>query len=93
MNCNAVETGADAAISNFLEKQYFPQGLINGGVYVLDKTFFLSKKLPLKFSFEKDFLEQFYMRDNIYGIVQDVYFIDIGIPEDYIRAQEELKSL
>ncbi|MBX2921524.1 MAG: nucleotidyltransferase family protein [Chitinophagaceae bacterium] len=86
----AVETGPDAAISHFREKQYFPEGLINGGVYVLDKHLFLSKKLPSQFSFEKDFLEKFYTEGNIYGIVQDVYFIDIGIPEDYARAGEEL---
>jgi D-glycero-alpha-D-manno-heptose 1-phosphate guanylyltransferase len=26
----------------------------------------------------------------MYGVVQDEYFIDIGIPEDYERAQKEL---
>jgi NDP-sugar pyrophosphorylase family protein len=26
----------------------------------------------------------------MYGVVQDKYFIDIGIPEDYERAQFEL---
>ena len=28
----------------------------------------------------------------IYGIIQDSYFIDIGIPEDYERVQQELKQ-
>jgi len=27
---------------------------------------------------------------NCFGIIQDEYFIDIGIPEDYERAQKEL---
>ena len=26
----------------------------------------------------------------MFGLVQDKYFIDIGIPEDFTRAQEEL---
>ena len=27
----------------------------------------------------------------MYGLIQDEYFIDIGIPEDFERAQTELK--
>ena len=66
-------------------------GLINGGVYVLNVEKFLSKALPEKFSFEKDFLEKEYLKGNIHGIIKDEYFIDIGIPEDYNRAQEDFK--
>jgi len=29
----------------------------------------------------------------LFGLVQDKYFIDIGIPEDYRRVQEEFKEL
>jgi len=36
------------------------------------------------------YLEKFYTQNNMYGLVQDEYFIDIGIPEDYARAQSEL---
>ena len=50
------------------------------------------KKFPSKFSFEKDYLEQYFRQGTIYGIVQDNYFIDIGIPEDFQRVQEELKQ-
>ncbi len=53
---------------------------------------FLSKKLPHAFSFEKDYLEKFYRQRKIAGLVQNNYFIDIGIPEDYKRVQEELKQ-
>jgi NDP-sugar pyrophosphorylase family protein len=28
----------------------------------------------------------------VYGVVQDSYFIDIGIPEDYQRANKELAA-
>ena len=51
---------------------------------------FLNEDLPEKFSFEKDYLEAFYNKRKMLGSVQDNYFIDIGIPEDYKRAQQEL---
>lgn len=85
-----VELNENAAVKNFKEKQFYETGLINGGVYVLNVENFLAKKFPAKFSFEKDFLEQYYQQGKIAGIIQDNYFIDIGIPEDYERAQTEL---
>ena len=87
----AVELHPDNSIALFKEKQYVDSGMINGGVYLLNIPRFLEKALPEKFSFETDYLQQFYTEGNIYGLAQDAYFIDIGIPEDYIRAQTELK--
>ncbi len=87
-----VELNDKASIKEFKEKQFYENGLINGGVYVLNVGKFLAKKFPSTFSFEKDYLEQYYRQGKIYGIVQDNYFIDIGIPEDYQRVQEELKQ-
>jgi D-glycero-alpha-D-manno-heptose 1-phosphate guanylyltransferase len=86
-----VETDRKGRIISFKEKQFYPAGLINGGVYILNKTKFLSRSLPAKFSFEKDYLEKFYPEALFYGSSQDEYFIDIGIPEDYQRAQIELE--
>ena len=79
----------DSSIDSFLEKKQQVQGLINGGVYILNLPAFKQESWPLKFSFEKDFLEAGTAK--LYGQVQDVYFIDIGIPADYNRAQVELK--
>ena len=31
--------------------------------------------------------------ENLYGVVQDGYFIDIGIPEDYERANREFTNI
>lgn len=87
-----VELNEKAAVSNFKEKQFYESGFINGGLYVLNVENFLSKKFPAKFSFEKDYLEKYYQQGKIYGIIQDSYFIDIGIPEDYERVQKELKQ-
>ena len=87
----AVVLHSDQSIALFQEKQYVASGMINGGVYLLNIPRFLQKALPEKFSFETDYLQKFYTEGNIYGIAQDAYFIDIGVPEDYARAQTELK--
>lgn len=93
----AVELNDDGSIKNFKEKQFYKTGLINGGVYALNIAGFLEEDLPEKFSFEKDYLEKKVQKrtpkPDIFGMVQDHYFIDIGIPEDYEKAQKELPSL
>jgi len=86
-----VTLNSDSSVHSFKEKQYYDAGLINGGMYVLNAAKFLQEELPIKFSFEKDYLEKLYTDKRMFGIIQDAYFIDIGIPEDYARAQKELK--
>lgn len=77
-------------IVGFSEKKYHRDGLINGGVYALSAASFLQKSFPAVFSFEKDYLEKYYRDGQILGLVSDAYFIDIGMPEDYERAQVEM---
>jgi D-glycero-alpha-D-manno-heptose 1-phosphate guanylyltransferase len=86
-----VELHHDLTIASFKEKQFYHKGLINGGVYALNISKFLHEDLPEKFSFEKDYLEKYFTEREMYGCIQDQYFIDIGIPEDFARAQIELK--
>lgn len=78
------------AVSSFKEKQFYKDGLINGGLYALNVPHFLKIGFPDKFSFERDYLEKYYSEGKMFGSVQNEYFIDIGIPEDYKRAQMEL---
>lgn len=85
-----VALNKDCSINSFKEKQYYEEGLINGGVYALHAKRFLEKPLQDKFSFEKEYLEKFIGARKFYGVKQDEYFIDIGIPEDFERAQTEL---
>ena len=87
-----VEVSEDNLVISFREKQFYKTGTINGGMYILDKNKFLDEEFPSKFSFEKDYLEKYYSQRRIYGLIQDDYFIDIGIPEDYNRAQSEQTS-
>jgi D-glycero-alpha-D-manno-heptose 1-phosphate guanylyltransferase len=88
-----VELGDDQRVLDFREKRYYAEGLINGGVYALDRERFLQEGLPPVFSFEKEWLEAFYTRRRLYGLVQSAYFIDIGIPEDYERVQREVEMM
>jgi D-glycero-alpha-D-manno-heptose 1-phosphate guanylyltransferase len=82
-----VEIDRDGKILSFKEKKWYAESLINGGVYALNKESFMRESLPKKFSFEKDYLEKFYRDRKMNGMVQDKYFIDIGIPEDFEKAQ------
>lgn len=88
-----VEIDNHCIIKNFKEKQFYASGLINGGAYALHTNKFLDEKLPEKFSFETDYLEKYYQKRRMFGVVQNEYFIDIGIPEDFERAQLELKEV
>lgn len=92
-----VELNEDFSIKSFKEKQFYTSGLINGGVYALQVESFLRQTLPEKFSFETEYLEaklrgSQFESPGLFGLIQDEYFIDIGIPEDYQRAQRELAS-
>jgi D-glycero-alpha-D-manno-heptose 1-phosphate guanylyltransferase len=81
----------DGLITSFKEKQHNQSGNINGGVYILNKALFLSHNMPDRFSFEKDYLEAFVHKGNFYGCIQNDYFIDIGIPDDYNKAWFDFK--
>ena len=87
-----VEVDEDLRILQFMEKTYRKTGLINGGVYCFDTEW--AEKLPVsgRFSFEKDVLETFVGTHAFFGFISTGYFIDIGIPEDYQRAQQTFKD-
>ena len=80
-------------IISFNEKgQNKGKGLINGGVYLIEKKFFNHYPFPEKFSLEKDCFENLVHKKIFYGVICKQYFIDIGIPEDYKTAQDEFKE-
>jgi len=89
-----IETDANDRIVSFREKTNEKKaGRINGGVYILNKELYL-KSTPeqLNFSIEKDFFEKQLTSLPIKGFEFDGYFIDIGIPEDYTKAQNDFKG-
>lgn len=71
----------------------FGAGTINGGIYVVDKVWLMAQTLPVKFSFEKELMQPLAGQNGFCGVTSEGYFIDIGIPEDYYRAQREFVNL
>ncbi len=90
MRYGAVEIDEEGKIINFIEKGVEKHGLINGGIYLVSKGFIDNLSLPERFSLEQDLLQQYFGLYKFYGIMFDNYFIDIGVPEDYERAKNEL---
>lgn len=79
-------------IVGFREKQEMSVGLINGGIYLMNRSFVENSVNMKKFSFEKDILEKRVETGAIAGVVFDVPFIDIGVPGDYMGAGEVIKQ-
>lgn len=84
---------ADGMIIAFNEKRYCEEGLINGGVYIINRQTPIFDNIPHKCSFETTVLEPQCKKGALLGVVQNGYFIDIGIPEDYRKANIEFLSL
>lgn len=78
-------------VTGFHEKRFCEDGYINAGVYMVgDRN--LLKDMPEKFSFETDFLQPKAAEGFVQGYVSDGYFIDIGIPQGYAKANEDFKT-
>jgi D-glycero-alpha-D-manno-heptose 1-phosphate guanylyltransferase len=67
-------------------------GYINGGVYIIEKLFLMEPEFRGRFSIEKDCFEPKTSYSRLFGFPSDDYFLDIGIPEDYARAQHEFAA-
>ncbi len=87
-----VEMNENGSVISFQEKKLYAQGNINGGVYILNAEKFITETFEKVFSFEKEYLENNLNNRKIIGLIQDCYFIDIGIPEDFEKANRELSK-
>jgi D-glycero-alpha-D-manno-heptose 1-phosphate guanylyltransferase len=87
-----VEVDSDR-ITSFKEKGISGEGFINAGVYYVDGKWLKSLSLPEKFSFETDFLYPNVNKLNFGYYIANDYFIDIGVPEDYAKAQSQVPDL
>lgn len=68
-------------------------GTINGGVYYMKRS--LLEEIPEgKVSLEHEMIPRWLAskEKSLGGIVNDGYFIDIGVPEDYYRFMEDVKK-
>lgn len=79
----------DKRIVSFHEKKYCKHGLINGGIYIINRTLLDNEKH--KFLFER-YLENHVYDLKIIGYDSNRYFIDIGIPADYEKARNDFQK-
>jgi D-glycero-alpha-D-manno-heptose 1-phosphate guanylyltransferase len=79
-------------ITKFVGSGIRGAGVINAGCYLIPSDVFFGEDLPEKFSFEQDFLCR---RPplSLRTFLALGQFIDIGVPDDYERAQTELTRL
>ena len=89
-----VECNNNYKVESFKEKNGMNiPGEINAGIYLLRKDEYLKRTADLvNFSIEKDFFEKQLNEEKLLGFKYDGYFIDIGIPEDYTKAQHDFKE-
>jgi len=85
-------------IKAFLEKQAAPPAgsngagrtrWVSGGLYIMNKAVFRHMPRRQKVSLEKEVFPRLIGRP-FYGFPWEGYFIDIGVPEDYLKARAEL---
>jgi len=85
-----VECNQQGSIIAFKEKsEESVPGYINGGIYLIRTKYFRSLALPDKFSLEKEMFAKMQDPEIFKAQIFNEYFLDIGIPEDYLRAQTE----
>lgn len=81
----------DKRILGFNEKERCQNGYINGGIYYMNKAYI--QKVELKvFSLETDYIEKRCKNMRIGAFVSNGYFIDIGVGEDYYRAEKDFNK-
>jgi D-glycero-alpha-D-manno-heptose 1-phosphate guanylyltransferase len=83
---------ADGRIARFFGSGKKGAGVVNAGCYLIPRNAFAGVSLPDMFSFEQDYLG---LRPplSLRAFVSNGQFIDIGIPEDFRRAQIDLAAL
>lgn len=86
----AVEIDRDGNVTAIREKEALPWGYINGGIY--DMSRHALERFPERFSLENDGFPDMFRKGQLKGFLAKGFFIDIGVPEDYMRAQTILGS-
>jgi D-glycero-D-manno-heptose 1,7-bisphosphate phosphatase len=86
-----VTLGPGERVKGYSEKNGIPgrPGLISGGVYVMSRRI-VDEIGPGMISLETSILPSLVERGRVSGKPFNGYFIDIGLPESYVRAQIEV---
>jgi D-glycero-alpha-D-manno-heptose 1-phosphate guanylyltransferase len=82
-----VKFNKEGRIIEFSEKDHASgKGWINGGIYLINRQIF--ETIPQKrFSLENDVFKLACDRLHMHAFTTDAFFLDMGIPEDFERAQ------
>jgi D-glycero-alpha-D-manno-heptose 1-phosphate guanylyltransferase len=76
----------------FCEKGESGAGFINAGVYYVAKDLFAKYQMPARFSFEQEFVAAHLAALRPLAFSVDSYFIDIGVPADFRKAQHDFAA-
>jgi NDP-sugar pyrophosphorylase family protein len=80
-----VRVSSNAAVTDFQEKRAgLRDGVVNAGVYVVDPSVveLIPENVPV--SLEREILPRL-VGHGLYGLLAHGFFIDIGVPADYLR--------
>ena len=89
----SVDVDAHGNVRAFGEKSgSYVGGYINGGVYLFEPEVLESIPDGCAVSLEREVLPVLASR-GLVAFMSDGYFIDIGVPEDFLRAQSEIEEL
>lgn len=75
-------------VTALVEKGTTGPGHINAGVYGIRRSLLADFPAKESFSFENDVLMPTVRREAVFGYTRTHDFIDIGVPQDYQRAQD-----
>lgn len=79
-------------ITGFVEKGASGQGFVNAGVYCVARSLLEGCPDGRAFSFEHEVLLPAVAREAVAAFTDTADFIDIGVPEDYRRAQAQFAA-
>ena len=86
----SIQIDGSGMVVRFTEKPARSSGLVNGGVYVFSRDV-LTSTLATGFSLEKEIFPALVSRD-LYAMPVHGYFVDIGIPDEFKRLQDDARN-
>lgn len=87
----SVVMGPEGQIVRFVEKGATGPGLINAGIYAIEKRALADIPEGRVVSLEREVFPIWMRRAEgrgLQGVITDAYFVDIGLPEDYLRVKD-----
>jgi len=72
----------------FREKQAGSSGPVNAGVYLIERDILAALPVNVPLSLERDVMPALAARGELGALLVPGPFLDIGTPEDYVRAED-----